>query len=95
MAIRKDHVHDTILYPSAYIRIDRFDIGQKDILTQGKATMHCWAGIYKDKPALNEQPICSTNVGFQYDLISQDNLWKQAYLAMKAMPEWSDAVDEV
>jgi hypothetical protein len=95
MAIRKDHVHNTILYTNAYIRIDTFDSGTKAQFNSDRAAMHCWAGIYADKPGAGEQPICVTNVKFEYDLMSQDNLWKQAYLAMKAMPEWQDAIDDV
>ena len=95
MAIRKDHVHDTVLYPSAYIRIERFDAGSKDMFDPSKANMHCWASIYADKPEAGVQPICATNVRFDYDMNSQDNLWKQAYEAMKAMPEWQDASDDI
>ena len=95
MAVRKDMVVDTINYPNAYTRIEKVEFGRKDLIVSGPVYMMCWAKTYADKPASHdEKPLCATNIYFTYNIFSQDNLWKQAYDAMKAMPEWADAVDE-
>lgn len=95
MAIRKDQVYNAISYPNAYIRIDTFNSIVKAQFNSDRAAVYCWAGIYADKPAANEPPICVTNFQFEYNLMLEDNIWKQAYLAMKEMPEWQDATDDV
>lgn len=92
MAIRKNHIHDEILYPSAYIRIEKFEFGKKE---NYQIDTYCWAAIYKEKSSSDGSPICSTNIYFSYNLLSVDNLLQQAYQAMKSMPEWSDSIDDI
>jgi hypothetical protein len=95
MAIRKNYTHNTVEYANAYIRIERVTHGFKDFEKQNAINMHCWAMVYPDKPEADERPVCETNIIFDYDISSSDNLMKQAYEAMKTLPEWQDATDDI
>lgn len=87
MAIQKtltlnDQFNDSRIYNDAYIRVD--------ILSGDKHCINFGVGYYKDKTAKHRL----TQVGFQFKpTLSGANFIEQAYLHLKSLPEFADAVD--
>lgn len=89
MALKKDHVLDEVEHKDLYISFE-------NIMLEGKredGNRNVRAILYARTAPGDERPVCYFNCDFVYDLSSPDNLWKQGYLAAKALPEMEGAVD--
>jgi hypothetical protein len=89
MALKKDHILDEIEYKNLYISFEHILLGGK--LEDGNRSVN--AVLFARAQQGDERPVCYFNCDFVYDLSSPDNLWKQGYLAAKALPEMAGAVD--
>lgn len=83
MALKKALSHRGLEVPQGYIRVDR--------LNGGKAMgFHVEAGIYASKG--QTQPLDVVTASFDYD--PAKDVYVQAYAAVKALPQFSDALDD-
>jgi hypothetical protein len=89
MALQQQVVYHGLVVPEGYWRCSRFVFTSK---TSCRAYFEFYASA-EIAHEVNQQPLKSEVVDFEYDFNLTDSLHTQAYTAAKLMPEFAGAVD--
>ena len=79
MAIQFSFTNGDITYPAAYGRVERF--------SGSKTEINACLSIYSSEAKKGATPVATANMHAPLDINSEDNIFVQAYTAIKA-EEW-------
>ena len=87
MALRQDITTDYgVTVPACYCRVESITFGAKDAAV---ASVDC----FNESPEANPVAVKRFVFPFSYEMNSNKNIFEQAYLHIKSLPEWVGAVD--